>query len=411
MIGVVARVLIVLPSASYRSADFVAAAKTLRVEAVIATDASQVMTEQMGERLVRVDARRPEWSADRIVEFARRFHLDAVVAADDEGVVMAAMAARELGLAHNPPDAVRATRDKAAMRRVFADAALPQPAYRVIGAGDDAVAACTAVGFPCVLKPVSLAASRGVIRVDDAAAVAGAVARIGAITAEAGRDPGEPILGEAFVAGAEVALEGLLVDGNLEVLALFDKPDPMNGPYFEETILVTPSRLDSGVRNDIAALAAAAADALGLVQGPIHAEARVSDAGVSLLEVAARSIGGLCGRSLRFGLLGTSLETMLLRSALGYRGVSDAKPQSPASGVMMLPIARAGTLVAVRGHEQAKAVHGIVDLELTIPIGSRIRPPPEADRYLGFLFARSDTPQAVEESLRQAHAQLTIDIR
>ena len=161
MIGVVARVLIVLPSASYRSADFVAAAKTLRVEAVIATDASQVMTEQMGERLVRVDARRPEWSADRIVEFARRFHLDAVVAADDEGVVMAAMAARELGLAHNPPDAVRATRDKAAMRRVFADAALPQPAYRVIGAGDDAVAACTAVGFPCVLKPVSLAASRG----------------------------------------------------------------------------------------------------------------------------------------------------------------------------------------------------------------------------------------------------------
>jgi len=403
-------VLIVLPSASYRSADFVAAAKTLRVEAVIATDASQVMREQIGQRLVRVDSRRPEWSAGRIVEFAQRFRLDAVVAADDDGVVMAAVAARELGLPHNPPEAVRATRDKAAMRAIFADAALPQPAYRVVGAGDDAVAACAAVGFPCVLKPVSLAASRGVIRVDDAAAVAGAVARIGAITAEAGRDPAEPILAEGFVAGAEVALEGLLVDGNLEVLALFDKPDPMNGPYFEETILVTPSRLDQRSQDEIVAVVSRAVSALGLVQGPIHAEARIGNGRVWLLEVAARSIGGLCGRSLRFGLLGTSLEATLLRSALGYRG-APAKPQSSASGVMMLPIARAGTLSAISGHERAKAVPGIVDLELSIPIGSLVRPPPEADRYLGFLFARGDTPQAVEESLRQAHTELIIDIR
>lgn len=402
----VARVLIVLPSASYRAADFVAAAKTLHADAVIATDAAQVMAGQ----LVRIDPRRPEWSAGRIVEFAQRFPLDAVVAADDEGVVMAAVAARELGLPHNPPEAVRATRDKVAMRRMFADAGLPQPTYRVIGADDDRVAACAEVGFPCVLKPASLSASRGVIRVNGIAAVADTVARIRAITAEAGREPGEPILAEAFVPGTEVALEGLLVDGHLEVLALFDKPDPMNGPYFEETILVTPSRLDRRVQDEIAAVAAGAAAALGLVQGPIHAEARVGDGRVSLLEVAARSIGGLCGRSMRFGLLGTSLETTLLRSALGYSS-APAKPQSPASGVMMLPIARAATLYAVRGEEQAKAVPGIVDLELTIPIGSPLRPPPEADRYLGFLFANGDTPRAVEESLRKAHAELTIDIR
>jgi biotin carboxylase len=404
------RVLIVLPSASYRVADFVAAGKTLRVEAVIATDAAQVMASDMAERLVRVDPRRPEWSAGRIVEFAQRFPLDAVVAADDDGVVMAAVAARELGLPHNPPEAVRATRDKAAMRGIFADAALPQPSYRVIDADDDPFAACAAVGFPCVLKPVSLTASRGVIRVDDTAAVSGTVAWLQTITAEAGRDPAEPILAEAFVAGTEVALEGLLVDGNLEVLALFDKPDPMNGPYFEETILVTPSRLDRRVQDQIVAVASAAAAALGLVQGPVHAEARIRDGRVWLLEVAARSIGGLCGRSLRFGLLGTSLEATLLRSALGYRG-APAKPQSPASGVMMLPIARAGTLSAISGHERATAVPGIVDLELTIPIGSLVRPPPEADRYLGFLFARGHTPQAVEESLRRAHAELIIDIR
>lgn len=402
--------MIVLPSASYRTADFVAAARALRIEAVIATDAAQMVAGDPTHQLVRIDPRRPEWSAGRIVEFAQRFPLDAVVAADDEGIVMAALAARELGLQHNPPRAVRATRDKMVMRRIFADAALPQPTYRVIGANDDPVAACAEVGFPCVLKPVSLSASRGVVRVDGIAAVANTVARIRAITAGAGRDPGEPILAESFVPGVEAALEGLLVDGHLEVLALFDKPDPMNGPYFEETILVTPSRLARRVQDEIADAVHAAADALGLVQGPIHAEVRIGDERVTLLEVAARSIGGLCGRSLSFGLLGTSLETTLLRSALGYRS-GPVKPQSPASGVMMLPIARAGILSAVGGQEQARAAPGIVELELTIPIGSRVSSPPEADRYLGFLFARGEEPRVVEESLRYAHTLLSVDIR
>ena len=401
--------LIVLPSASYRVADFVAAARSLRAETVIATDAGQVMRGERANQLVRIDPRRPDWSASRIVEFAQRFPLDAVVAADDEGVVMAALAASELGLAHNPADAVRATRDKAAMRRIFASAGLPQPTHRVIDGDDDPVAACAEVGFPCVVKPVSLNAGRGVIRVDGVTAVADTVDRVRAITAEAGRDPGQPILVEAFMPGTEVALEGLLVDGRLEVLALFDKPDPMNGPYFEETILVTPSRLDRRVRAEIASLGGAAADALGLVHGPVHAEVRVEDGRVSLLEVAARSIGGLCGRSLSFGLLGVSLETTLLRSALGYRG-SPGERRSPASGVMMLPIDRAGVLLAVGGQERAKAVPGIVDLEVTTPIGSSIRPPPEADRYLGFLFANGDSPRAVEESLRRGHAALTIEI-
>ena len=192
---VVTRVLIVLPSASYRTADFVAAAKTLRAEAIIATDAAQVIRGRTASpRVVRVDPLRPEWSARRIVEFAEEFPLDAVVAADDGGVVMAAVAAKELGLVHNSLEAVRATRDKSTMREIFARAELPQPAYRIIGANDDPSRACTEVGYPAVLKPVSLSASRGVIRVDDAEAVLAAVARIGAITAEAGRDPDEVTL-------------------------------------------------------------------------------------------------------------------------------------------------------------------------------------------------------------------------
>ncbi len=405
----VARVMIVLPSASYRTASFLSAAKTLRAEAVIATDAVHVDVGRIDEQTVRVDSSRPEWSAERIVDYARRWPLDAVVAADDQGVVMAALAARELGLAHNPPDSVRATRDKGVMRRLLAEAGVAQPDYRIIGAGDDPGVLCTDVGFPCVIKPVSLSASRGVIRVDELAHVEEVVARVRNIADEAGADPGDPLLVEAFVPGPEVALEGLLVDGKLEVLALFDKPDAMDGPYFEETLLITPSRLDASVRRRVEALVGAAVQGLGLVQGPVHAEARVGGGQVRLLEVAARSIGGLCGRSLRFGLLGTTLETTLLRSALGYRG-EPPRRQAQSSGVMMLPISGSGTLTAVGGQDDALAVPGIVDLELTTPIGSQVKPPPDSDRYLGFMFATGQTPQAVEESLRQAHSKLTIDI-
>jgi len=402
--------MIVLPSASYRTASFLSAAKTLRVEAVIATDAVHVDVGRIGEQTVRVDSSRPEWSVERIVDYARRRPLDAVVAADDQGVVMAALAARELGLAHNPPESVRATRDKGVMRRLLAQAGVAQPDFRIIDEGDDPGALCAEVGFPCVVKPVSLSASRGVIRVDEIAHVDEIVARVRSIADEAGTNPDDPLLVEAFVPGPEVALEGLLVDGKLEVLALFDKPDAMDGPYFEETLLITPSRLDSGVRRRVEALVGAAVEGLGLVQGPVHAEARVGGGQVRLLEVAARSIGGLCGRSLRFGLLGTTLETTLLRSALGYRG-EPAKRQSQSSGVMMLPISSSGTLTAVGGQDEALAVPGIVDLELTIPLGSQVKSPPDSDRYLGFVFAAGETPQAVEASLRQAHGKLTIDIQ
>ncbi len=405
-----ARVLIVLPSGSYRTADFVGAARTLRAEAVIATDAVHVQVSDLAQRVVRIDPHRTDWSVARIVEFARTSPLDAVIAADDAGVLIAAQAAQQLNLAHNPPEAVSATRNKVAMRQAFANAGLPQPAYRIIRADTDAVQECIDLGFPCVLKPVSLSASRGVIRVDDAGSVPETVARVRAIAAGAGCPPDDPVLAESFVAGSEVSLEGMLVDGRLEVLALFDKPDPMNGPYFEETILVTPSRLDPAIQAQVVSVCGAAATALGLVQGPIHAEARVGDHAVSLLEVAARSIGGLCGRSLSFGLLGTSLEATLLGSALGYSSTS-ARAASPSTGVMMLPIEHAGTLREVAGMGLAKAVPGIVDIEITVPIGTVLRPAPEADRYLGFVFAIGETPALVERSLRQAHAVLNISIR
>jgi len=402
------RVLLILPTGTYRAADFVRAASSLGVEVVVASEHRQAMAPLMADRALVVPLARPEAAAEAVVELARRRPLDAVVAVDEQGVLVAALAGERLGLAHNPPAAVAATRDKAAARVALATAGVPQPTFRVVGSGDDVVVAARAVGLPCVVKPVSLSGSRGVIRADDPAGVVAAAARARAILADAGEDGDGPLLVESFVPGAEVALEGLLRAGDLEVLALFDKPDPLDGPYFEETIYVTPSRLSAPVQEAVAELVAAGAAALGLREGPVHAEVRVAGESVRLLEVAARSIGGLCSRALRFGA-GISLEEVILRHALGL-ALGDLRREQAASGVMMLPIPRSGVLGEVRGVDAARSVPGVEGVELTIARGRPVRALPEGDRYLGFVFARGPTPAAVEESLRRAHACLEVDI-
>jgi biotin carboxylase len=259
-----------------------------------------------------------------------------------------------------------------------------------------------------VVKPLSLSGSRGVIRADDLDQAEAAAERVRGILAAAGEPVDASLLLESYLSGAEVAVEGLLRAGQLQLLAVFDKPDPLEGPYFEETIYVTPSRLPAGVLAEVERITAQAARALGVREGPVHAELRVDGESVRVLELAARSIGGLCSRALRFGV-GVSLEQLILRHALGL-GVDDLGRESMAAGVMMLPIPRAGTLVAVEGQEQARAIAGIEGLQITIARGRPLVPLPDGDRYLGFLFARGLTAEAVERSLRAAHARLRVRI-
>ncbi|MGH8936542.1 MAG: ATP-grasp domain-containing protein [Acidimicrobiia bacterium] len=400
-----ARLLLILPTDTYRTADFMAAARRVGAEVVVASERAQALA--AGDDYLQLDFRDPVGSARAVVELARRRPLDAVIPVDDRGVLVAALAGQALGLVHNPPEAVAATRDKAEMRRRLARAGVSQPDFAVARASDDVAAVAARLGLPCVVKPLSLSGSRGVIRADDPQGAAGAAARIRAILAEAGEDPAGELLVERYVPGMEVAVEGLLRDGELEVLAIFDKPDPLEGPYFEETIYVTPSRLPAATQRRIALLTREAAAALGLREGPLHAEVRLDGGRLWLLEVAARSIGGLCSRTLRFGLVNRSLEAILVRHALRMP-LHDLRREEVSSGVMMLPIPGAGTLQEVRGREEALAVPGIVDLEMTIPAGRPVRPLPEGDRYLGFLFARGPTPQAVEASLREAHRRLEV---
>ena len=400
------RVLLLLPTATYRASDFLAAAAQLGVEVVVGSERRQAMAGSMGDRAVVVPLAAPEAAVEAIAELHRRTPLDAVVAVDDQGVVVAARAAERLGLRHNPPDAVAATRDKAAMRERLEAGSVPQPSFRLVPPGADAVAAGAELGYPCVIKPTSRAASQGVIRVDDDTEAAAAASRIQAILG----DCPEPLLVERFVPGAEVAVEGLLVDGELDVLAIFDKPDPLDGPYFEETIYVTPSRHPDPTLAEVEKLTARAAEALGLREGPVHAELRIDATGeLTILELAARSIGGLCSRSLRFGA-GVSLEEVILRHALGM-GVVGLTRETQASGVMMLPIRSAGILDRVSGQDQARAVDGVVGLEISIPLGREVVPLPDGDRYLGFIFARGETAEAVEAALRRAESRLDVELR
>jgi biotin carboxylase len=407
------RLLLLVPTTTYRTEDFMEAASRLDVDLVVAAERDNVMAAQFPDHLITVPFDRPEDAARQVATWAAERPVHAVVAVDDAAVVAGAAIGTALGLRANPVAAVGATRNKLAMRQRLAAAGVPSPAFTSVRVTEAPEHAAARVPYPCVLKPLVLSASRGVIRADTEAEFAAAFRRVAGILAApdvaalgAGTDR---VLVEGFVPGAEVALEGLLRDGALDTLALFDKPDPLEGPFFEETIYVTPSRLPEAVQAGIRDCAQQAARALGLRDGPVHAELRVNAEGPWLIEIAARSIGGLCSRTLRFGT-GMTLEEIILRQALDLPMAPPERERS-AAGVMMIPIPCGGVLEAVDGLEAARAMPGIEDVTIAAHRGQEIVPLPEGSRYLGFIFSRAATPAEAEAQLRRAHAQLRFDIR
>jgi biotin carboxylase len=410
--------LLLVPTTSYRLDDFRTAARRLGVPLVVGSDRCHQVEDYFGEEkdLLSLDYRRPARAAEQIAEAARTRPIRGIVPASDPTAVIAALAAERLGLPHNPPAAARRAANKLAMRTALRDAGVPVPRFWSFPLAGGPRGAAGEVTYPCVLKPLIFSASRGVIRADDPAGFAAAWGRIAGLlrhTAPERREREEgaarTLLVESFVPGAEIAVEGLLRGGALEVLAIFDKPDPLDGPYFEETIYVTPSRHPARLLAAVEETTAAGARALGLVEGPIHAELRLPPSGPVVLEIAARSIGGLCSRTLRFGA-GLSLEEVLVAHAMGLP-LAPLRREARASGVMMLPIPRRGILHGVRGVEAARAAPGVDDVVITVPEGREVVPLPEGDSYLGFLFAHGETPAAVEASLRAAHGKLAFDIR
>jgi biotin carboxylase len=406
------RLLLLLPATTYRTEAFLNAARRLGVEMTVGSDRAHVLAERHPSGTLALNFRQPAEAAKAVVQFARMHPIDAVVGVDDDTTVLAAVISAALSLPHNSVESVSAARNKHLMRELLSREGLPVPRYALFSLDDDPVAVAQRVTYPCVVKPLILAASRGVIRADDTTQFVGAFRRLEAILrtpdVAARGAAARQVLVEAFVPGREVALEGLLSKGELQMLALFDKPDPLDGPFFEETIYVTPSRLSVDVQREIASCTARAAQALGLQEGPLHAELRFNAHEPWVIEVAARSIGGLCSRTLRFGV-GMSLEELILRHAFGIEIESLAREQQPA-GVMMIPIRRAGVLREVRGQAEAKSVPGIEEIAITAHLDQDLVPLPEGGSYLGFIFARAETPERVEAVLRKAHRRLEFRI-
>jgi len=407
------RLLLLMTTTTYRASAFIAAARRLQVTAVVGSDQPQALEALTPGSTLTLDFLQPETAVRTIAAFAAAHPLDAVVGVDDETTLTAAMAAEALGMSHNAVASVAAARNKRHMRELLAQADVLSPPFACFSIDEDPAEIVRQITFPCVVKPLFLSASRGVIRADDAVQFMTAFQRLVAMLrtpelAVRGGALARQLLVEVFIAGQEVALEGLLTRGQLQVLALFDKPDPLDGPFFEETLYVTPSRLPGSVQEAITASTARTVQALGLREGPVHAELRVNAQGPWMIEIAARSIGGLCSRTLRFDA-GLSLEEVILHHALGHDVTSCARDPL-AAGVMMLPIPHRGILRHMQGQEEARRVPGIEDLSLTIPLGQEVLPLPEGDRYLGFLFARAATPEYVETALRTAHARLTFVI-
>ena len=406
------RLLLLLPTTTYRTKAFVDAALALGVDLVCATEEPSTLEDRAPDHLVSLDFTDPRGAAEKAAEISGARPFAAVVAVDDLTTVTAAAIAEQLGLRANSVAAVSAARNKHEMRQCLAQAGVPHPRFGLVSLDQDPTMVSFHSMYPCVLKPLTLSASRGVIRANDEGEFVAALLRIGRLLARddvtVEGDGARFVLVEEFIPGAEVALEGLLVEGRLETLALFDKPDPLDGPFFEETLYVTPSILPPAVQARITEVTQQACAALGLREGPIHAELRVNDRGPWVLEVAARSIGGLCSRALRFGT-GMSLEEIILRRALDWP-IASLVRERPAAGVMMIPIPKSGTLLAVRGVAEAEAVPGVEDVAITAHVGQTLEPLPEGFQYLGFIFARGETPELVGKTLREAHRRLDFDV-
>ena len=395
------RVLLVAPDRSYRTGAYVRAAAELRIELTVASWGRHPLA--IDSNGIRLDSESVDHAFAQIQKAAAQKPFSAVIATDDVTVPLVKGISEKLGLPTNGSRALRASTDKAAFRTACFEQGLPSPAFFVVRAGEPVDPSFERVGFPCVAKPLSLSASRGVIRCDTREELLSAVVRIRQLLVQENSEAGQEILVEEYLPGNEYSVEALLHDGQLEILAIFEKPEPMTGPFFEETIYVTPAQLDTPTLASIKTTLNTMAVALEFREGPLHAEVRISEGGIFFIEVASRTIGGRCGKVIKF-LTGASLETWVLANAV--RQSITPRETSDAFGVMMIPVSQAGVLRRVEGITNARKVQGIVSVEVDAREGQKLTPWPEGGPYPGFIFSRGTNAMEAASALRAAHEEL-----
>jgi biotin carboxylase len=414
------RALIFSTTTGYQLRSFGDAAARAGIDLMFATDRCHRIDDPWRDAAVVVRFHDEEASLRAIVAAAKARPVDGVLAVGDRPVVLAARAAAALGLPGNPPAAAAAAVNKKLSRQAFSAAGLAVPWFFESDASAVQIVNDPRVSYPCVVKPLGLSGSRGVIRADTSDELERAVTRVRKLldrpdvrALRTGLDA--TILVEGFIEGREYAIEGVLTAGTFHCFAIFDKPDPLDGPFFEETIYVTPSQLAPPDQDTVIEHVSWAAQALGLVEGPIHAECRLGSGGIFMLEVAPRPIGGLCSKVLRFTGISTqdssaaTLEDVLLRHAVG-EDISMCTREACAAGVMMIPIPRRGMLKRVNGIDRASAIRGVEEVRITAKVDQMLEPLPEAASYLGFTFARGSDPRSVVRALKDAQARLEFEI-
>lgn len=410
----VPHVLLVAVKSGYQTRMFAQAGESLELNCTLATDRCDHLDDPYDDQAIPVRFQDPDGSM-RVLADAQssRSTFTGVVALGDRATLLAALFAERNHIPFHPSYAVQAARSKYLSKELLRSAGLPTAAFRRFALSEDPSAHADSIGYPCVLKPLALSGSRGVIRANDPSEYIDAFHRIQRLMAEPEileqqESINQYLLVEQYIPGVEFAVEGLVTQGKLQVLAIFDKPDPLEGPYFEETIYVAPSRQPASVCEEIVNVVERGVRALGLHHGPIHAEVRMNDRGIWLLEVAGRPIGGYCAKALLFKDDVTLEEAILIHAAGG--DVTDLELAPGASGVMMIPIPKPGWYRKVTGQEEALQVPGITDVMISAVVGQRMRKLPEANSYLGFIFARAESPELVEAALREANQHLQFDI-
>jgi len=396
-------VLLVAPSGSYRIAAYTRAAHELGMPILVVSNSAHSLVSQVASGIT-VDFSRPEQAYAEIVAAIGDLQVACVLATDDSCVALCSRIAAFLGLRQNSTDAALLTQRKDLARDALSAAGCNTPAYQRIEIASASPAGLT-VDYPLVLKPLGLSASRGVIRANNDAEYMTAVARIDAILEATGQQGilREQILLESYIDGAEYAIEGFMVDGQFRLLTIFDKPEPLTGPYFEETYYLTPSLLETRQKSALIEEVARCCAAYGLAQGPVHAEARLSTSGPVLLELAARTIGGQCGQLIEFSLQ-CKLEELVIQGMCGLTPATAAVAES--AGVLMIPITDSGILKRVEGLTAALQTEHVRDIEIHINPGYELIPLPEGASYLGFIFAQAPDYQQTYTALKSAYSKL-----
>ena len=400
-------VLLVAPHNSYRIHAYVKAASHLGIKIVIASQSSYSLVSAVADGL-QVDFSDDNSSLQVVLQADRDHHFQAVISTDDGAVRLAAVLAQALGLPSNAPDSAELTRRKDLARKRLHSRGAVVPFFRVVNISSSLESKLNQLQYPVVVKPLAMSGSKGVIRANNHQECLNAIARIKPILADiTNQFEREHVLIEGYISGKEVAFEGLLRKGELRQLTIFDKPDQMEGPFFEETYYVTPTQILEAEQSLVHRRVTEACEAYGLREGPIHAELRLLNDEAYIIEMASRTIGGDCADMLEFGL-NIGLEELVLLQALGKP--LDIPSLEESVGVLMIPIPSRGLLRRVEGIGKAKKVPHIMDIGISVREGYEVVPLPEGSSYLGFIFAKAPTAELVEVALRKAHMCLKIVI-